>query len=158
MKTVQVSLDSGTYEIHIGPGLLEKVGQRLTEIGTSGKLVIITNPVVKKLYGQSLQQSLARSGFQVTTLEVPDGEEYKSLDTASRLYHELTNAYAERTTPIMALGGGVIGDLTGFVAATYQRGVPLVQIPTTLLAQVDSSIGGKVAVNHGQLKNSIGSF
>ena len=158
MRTVQVRLGSDSYRIHIGSGLLEQTGQRLTEIGISGKLVIITNPVVKKLYGQSLEQNLARSGFQVTTLEVPDGEEQKSLDTAGRLYHELTGTYVERTTPILALGGGVIGDLAGFVAATYQRGVPLVQIPTTLLAQVDSSIGGKVAVNHGQLKNNIGAF
>ena len=158
MRTVQVRLSSDSYQIHIGSGLLEQTIPRLTEIGVSGKLVIITNPVVKKLYGQSLEQTLASNGFEVTTLEVPDGEEHKSLDTAGRLYHELSNAYAERTTPILALGGGVIGDLAGFVAATYQRGVPLVQIPTTLLAQVDSSIGGKVAVNHGQLKNNIGAF
>jgi len=158
MRTVQVRLVSDGYQIHIGSGLLEQAGQRLMEIGVSGKLVIITNPVVKKLYGQSLGQNLIKSGFEVTTLEIPDGEEQKSLDTAGRLYQELTNTYAERTTPILALGGGVIGDLVGFVAATYQRGVPLVQIPTTLLAQVDSSIGGKVAVNHGQLKNNIGAF
>jgi 3-dehydroquinate synthase len=89
---------------------------------------------------------------------VPDGEEQKSLETAGRLYNELTDFYAERTTPLLALGGGVIGDLTGFVAATYLRGLPLVQIPTTLLAQVDSSIGGKVAVNYDRLKNIIGAF
>jgi len=158
MKTVEVRSGSGDYRIHIGPGLLEQTGQWLTEIGFSGKLVVITNPLVRKLYGDSLAQSLEGSGFETITLEVPDGEEQKSLDTAGRLYHELTIAYAERTTPILALGGGVIGDLAGFVAATYQRGVPLVQIPTTLLAQVDSSIGGKVAVNHGQLKNNIGTF
>jgi len=158
MRTVQVRLSSDSYQIHIGSGLLEQTIQRLTEIGVSGKLVIITNPLVNKLYGQSLEQTLASNGFEVTTLEVPDGEEHKSLDTAGRLFQELSNAYAERTTPILALGGGVIGDLAGFVAATYQRGVPLVQIPTTLLAQVDSSIGGKVAVNHGQLKNNIGAF
>ena len=158
MRTVQVRLRSDSYQIHIGSGLLEQTTQRLTEIGVSDKLVVITNPIVKRLYGQSLEQPLASNGFEVTTLEVPDGEEHKSLDTAGRLYQELSNAYTERTTPILALGGGVIGDLAGFVAATYQRGVPLVQIPTTLLAQVDSSIGGKVAVNHGQLKNNIGAF
>ena len=91
-------------------------------------------------------------------LQVADGEEQKSLEVAGRLYDDLTDSYCERTTPILALGGGVIGDLTGFVAATYLRGVPLIQIPTTLLAQVDSSIGGKVAVNHGRLKNKIGAF
>jgi len=113
---------------------------------------------VKKLYGDTLKQTLVDSGFEVLLLEVPEGEEQKSLETAGRLYHELTSFYAERTTPILALGGGVIGDLTGFVAATYLRGVPLIQIPTTLLAQVDSSIGGKVALDHGQLKNKIGAF
>jgi 3-dehydroquinate synthase len=89
---------------------------------------------------------------------VPDGEEYKSLDTAGRMFQELTECFAERNTPILALGGGVIGDLAGFVASTYMRGVPFIQIPTTLLAQVDSSIGGKVAVDHGKLKNKIGAF
>jgi 3-dehydroquinate synthase len=91
-------------------------------------------------------------------LEFPVGEDYKSLETAGRLYGELTALGAERGTPVLALGGGVVGDVAGFVAATYMRGVPLIQLPTTLLAQVDSSIGGKVAVNHGQLKNKIGAF
>jgi 3-dehydroquinate synthase len=130
----------------------------LKEMGFADKAVIITDPTVKKLYGRSLKQSLTSSGFKVVLLEVPEGEEQKSLETAGRLYNELTDFYAERTTPILALGGGVIGDLAGFVAATYLRGVPLVQIPTTLLAQGDSSIGGKVAVNHGLLKNKIGAF
>jgi 3-dehydroquinate synthase len=127
-------------------------------MGFTDKAVIITDPTVKKLYGRKLKQSLASSGFKVVLLEVPEGEEQKSLETAGRLYHELTDFYTERTTPILALGGGVIGDLAGFVAATYLRGVPLVQVPTTLLAQGDSSIGGKVAVNHGLLKNKIGAF
>jgi len=127
-------------------------------MGFSGKLVIVTDPTVKDLYGNTLKQSLTSDGFKVNILVVPEGEEQKSLETAGRLYHELTDIYAERTTPLLALGGGVIGDLAGFVAATYMRGVPLIQIPTTLLAQGDSSIGGKVAVNHGQLKNKIGTF
>jgi len=158
MRKVKVRLNTSSYEIHIGSGVLRHTGHQLKENGFSGKVVIITNPIVKKLYGNALKQSLTRDGFKVITLEVPDGEEQKSLETAGSLYHELTEHYAERTTPILALGGGVIGDLAGFVAATYLRGVPLVQIPTTLLAQVDSSIGGKVAVNHGQLKNKIGAF
>jgi len=158
MKKVKVRLGSNSYEIHIGPGVLMQTGRQLKENGFTGKLVIITNPIVKKLYGDALEQSLIREGFKVIILPVPDGEEQKSLETAAKLYYELSNAYAERTTPILALGGGVIGDLAGFVAATYLRGVPLIQIPTTLLAQVDSSIGGKVAVNHGQMKNKIGAF
>ena len=158
MRKVKVELGANSYEIYVGSGLLAQVGHWLKKNGFSGKLVIITDPRAKKLYGDALNQSLTKDGFSVTTLQVPEGEEQKSLETAGRLYHELTNCHAERTTPILALGGGVIGDLTGFVAATYMRGVPLIQIPTTLLAQVDSSIGGKVAVDHGQLKNKIGAF
>ena len=158
MKKVRVRLGSNSYDICIGSGLLMQTGQQLKEIGFSDKLVIITDPTVKRLYGDTLKQSLTSNGFKVLVLEVPEGEEQKSLETAGNLYNDLSNFHAERTTPILALGGGVIGDLTGFVAATYLRGVPLVQIPTTLLAQVDSSIGGKVALNHGQLKNKIGAF
>ncbi len=158
MKKIRVELDSRSYGILIGPGLLGQAGQWLKEVCPGDRLVIITNPVVRGLCGDKLSESLSGAGFQVTVLAVPDGEQYKSLDSAGRLYAELTDAYAERSTPILALGGGVIGDLAGFVAATYLRGVPLVQLPTTLLAQVDSSIGGKVAVNHGQLKNKIGAF
>jgi len=158
MRKVRVRLGSNSYEIQIGSGLLAQTGQQLKGIGFGDKLVIVTNPTVKGLYGDILKQSLISEGFKVTILLVPEGEEQKSLETAGRLYDELSNFYAERTTPILALGGGVIGDVAGFVAATYMRGVPLIQIPTTLLAQGDSSIGGKVAVNHGQLKNKIGAF
>ncbi|MCL0091705.1 3-dehydroquinate synthase [Dehalococcoidales bacterium] len=158
MRKVKVELDRDSYEVYVGSGLLSQTGSWLKENGFSDKLVIITDPTVNRLYGQALNQGLAKEGFNVITLLVPEGEDQKSLETAGRLYHELTNSYAERATPILALGGGVIGDLTGFVAATYLRGVPLVQIPTTLLAQVDSSIGGKVGIDHGQLKNKIGLF
>jgi 3-dehydroquinate synthase len=158
MRRIRVELASRSYDILIGPGLLEQAGQWLKGIGFGDKLVIITNPVVEGLYGNILKESLLGEGFRVAVLLVADGEEQKSLETAGRLYTELTDFYAERAMPIIALGGGVIGDLAGFVAATYLRGVPLVQIPTTLVAQVDSSIGGKVAVNHGQLKNAIGAF
>jgi len=158
MRKVKVALGSNRYEICVGSGLLAETGRWLRESGFSGKLVIITDPTVNHRYGEALGQNLTGDGFVVNTLLVPEGEEQKSLETAGRLYNELTGAYVERSTPILALGGGVIGDLVGFVASTYLRGVPLVQIPTTLLAQVDSSIGGKVAVDHGQLKNKIGAF
>ena len=158
MRKVKVNLGNNSYEIHVGSGRLVKIGSLLREKGLSGKLVIITDPTVNGLFGEALQHTLIQEGFSVSTLLVPEGEAQKSLESAGRLYQELTNGYAERTTPILALGGGVIGDLAGFVAATYLRGVPLVQVPTTLLAQVDSSIGGKVAVDHGQLKNKIGTF
>jgi len=158
MKTVRVELGNRSYSIHIGAGLLAQAGDILKDNGFSVRLVVITDSRVKDLYGETLKQGLMKSGFEVYVIEVPEGEEQKSLETAGRLYHELTDVYAERTTPVVAMGGGVIGDLAGFVAATYMRGVPLVQIPTTLLAQGDSSIGGKVAVNHGLLKNKIGAF
>jgi len=158
MKKVKVNLASNSYEIYVGSGLLRQMGRWLVENGFTGKLVIITNPILKGLYGDALMENLSGEGFKVVVLQVPDGEEAKSLETSGRLYKELTGAYAERKTPILALGGGVIGDLAGFVAATYLRGLPLIQVPTTLLAQVDSSIGGKVAVDHDQLKNMIGAF
>lgn len=158
MEKVRVKLSSNSYDVIIGAGLLAQAGDRLRELGYGGKTVIITDSKVKKLYGNVLKQNLTASGFEVLLIELPQGEEQKSLETAGRLYEQLTDFYAERNTPILALGGGVIGDLAGFVAATYMRGVPLMQIPTTILAQGDSSIGGKVAVNHGQLKNKVGAF
>ena len=158
MKKIDVRLGQNSYSINIGSGILSQTGLRLKELGLKDKAVIITNPVVNKLYGNTVKQSLIDAGFKTTVLEVPDGEEYKSLESAGKLYQQLAEFGAERTTAILALGGGVIGDLAGFVAATYMRGVPLVQLPTTLLAQCDSSIGGKTAVNHGKLKNEIGAF
>jgi len=158
MRKIRVNLDRDRYDVLIGSGLLSLAGLLLKEKGYAGKLVIITDPAVKGLYGEPLGKALAKNGFKVTTLVVPSGEDQKSLDNAVQLYEQLTDAYAERSTPIVALGGGVIGDLAGFVAATYLRGVPFVQLPTTLLAQVDSSVGGKVAVDHGRLKNKIGAF
>ena len=158
MKKIRVNLARYSYDVLIGAGLLTLVGLFLKEKGYAGKAVVITDPNVKSRYGEVLEWSLTKNGFKVTTLVVPAGEDQKSLDNAVRLYEQLTDAYAERSTPIVALGGGVIGDLTGFVAATYLRGVPFVQLPTTLLAQVDSSVGGKVAVDHERLKNKIGAF
>lgn len=158
MKKVRVELGSNSYGICVGSALLTRTGSWLKEKGFSDRLVIITDPTVQRLYGDALRKGLTEDGFEVSILLVPAGEAQKSLESAARLYVELTSSYAERTTPILALGGGVIGDLAGFVAATYLRGVPLIQIPTTLLAQVDSSIGGKVAVDHGQMKNKIGAF
>ena len=158
MKKLGVELGTNSYEVRVGTGLMARAGLWLKEQGFSGKAAVITDTTVKGLYSETLSKGLTGAGFNVITLEVPPGEEQKSLETAGLLYEGLTAAYAERTTPVLSLGGGVIGDLAGFVAATYMRGVPLVHVPTTLLAQVDSSIGGKTAVDHGRLKNTIGVF
>ena len=158
MQQVKVELYQNSYEVRIGADLLPRAGAWLRELGYSGKAVIITDDNVKDLYADDLYRDLTDAGFHVSVLEVPAGEEQKTLESAGSLYEQLTEGYAERSTPILALGGGVIGDLVGFVAATYMRGVPLVQVPTTLLAQVDSSVGGKTAVDHGRLKNMIGAF
>jgi 3-dehydroquinate synthase len=158
MQNVKVGLGANSYEIRVGSGLLSEAGLWLKEAGYAGKAVIITDTTVKPLYAGVLGQGLQRAGFSVKVMEVPAGEEQKTLENAGRLYDGLNDILAERTTPVLALGGGVIGDLAGFVAATFMRGVPLVQVPTTLLAMVDSSIGGKTAVDHGSLKNVIGAF
>jgi len=158
MNRVSVELSGKGYDILIAHNLLRQTDKYLKGCGFNDKLVIITNTIVQQKYGNALKEKLSADGFHATMLSVVDGETQKSLDVAGRLYKKLSDCYTERTTPILAFGGGVIGDLAGFVAATYMRGVPLVQIPTTLLAQVDSSIGGKVAVNHGKLKNKIGAF
>ncbi len=158
MRKIKVALGSSNYEICVGPGLLGRTGRLLLENGFAGKLVVITHPGLQRRYGEALCRTLAGDGFSVSTLLVPEGEAQKTLDTAGRLYQEMSDVFAERTTPVLALGGGVIGDLAGFVAATYLRGVPFIQMPTTLLAQVDSGIGGKVAVDHGRIKNRIGVF
>jgi 3-dehydroquinate synthase len=158
MQKIDVKLGQNSYSIIIGAGILSQTGAKLKGLGLKDKAVIITNPAVNKLYGAAVKHSLTNAGFKTTLLEVPDGEKYKTLESAGKLYRQLAESGAERSTPILALGGGVIGDLAGFAAATYLRGVPLVQLPTTLLAQCDSSIGGKTAVNHKQLKNEIGAF
>jgi len=158
MRTVSVRLEATSYDIHVGPGLLRRVGDWLMELGFRDRVVIVTDSVVRELYGSTLGQNLSEAGFTVSVMNGPESEEQKSLETAGTLYEELTEFHAERGTPVLALGGGVIGDLTGFVAATYMRGVPLVHLPTTLLAQADSSLGGKTGVDHGRLKNKIGAF
>ncbi len=159
MARIIVELGARSYPIEIETGLLGSVGQSLRSIGLSGPCAVVTNPLVNSLYGKALLNSLeGAGGFEPLLITVPDGEEYKSLAEAGKIYDVLVENRFERGSPIIALGGGVIGDLAGFVAATYLRGVPYVQVPTTLLAQVDSSVGGKTAVNHPGGKNLIGAF
>lgn len=158
METIKVDLGDRSYPIHIGAGILPELGNYLKKLPVEKKALLVTNPTVNRLYGKTAADSLARAGFQVTVAEMGDGEEYKTLATAEKLYDQAFAAELDRKSPVIALGGGVVGDVAGFVAATYMRGVPFVQVPTTLLAQVDSSVGGKVAVNHPRGKNIIGAF
>lgn len=158
MRQIEARTASASYRICVGVGILGDVQRLLASGGLPHRCVVVTDSTTRRFYGAALEQSLGLAGLESVVLQVADGESSKSLETAARLYKELDAVRAERSTPILALGGGVVGDLAGFVAATYLRGLPLVHLPTTLLAQVDSSIGGKVAVNHGGLKNKIGAF
>ncbi|MBI1911884.1 MAG: 3-dehydroquinate synthase [Deltaproteobacteria bacterium] len=158
MRTINVELGNRSYPIVIKRGLLDEVGPRIASLGLKGKAAIITNPLVGGLYAQRLTKTLKDAGLNPVIITVPDGEEYKSLQEASSIFDGLIEHRMERSNPIIALGGGVIGDMAGFIAATYLRGVPYIQVPTTLLSQVDSSVGGKTAVNHPKGKNLIGAF
>jgi 3-dehydroquinate synthase len=142
----------------IGSRVLERIGKELKPLTVTKKIGVVTNAKVGRLYGATVFRSLRKNGFDPEILKVPDGEQYKNLTWAGKLYDRLVQKKFERSSALIALGGGVIGDLTGFVAATYQRGVPFIQVPTTLVAQVDASIGGKTAVNHKHGKNLIGAF
>ncbi|HAM38810.1 MAG: 3-dehydroquinate synthase [Elusimicrobia bacterium RIFOXYC2_FULL_34_12] len=157
MKTVEIKLGVRTYPIYIGISLTH-VGDYIKDKNITGKVLVITNTTVNKLYGDMVVDSITRSGFDVSITKIPDGEEYKTLDTVNGLYQVCMDNHLDRNSLIVALGGGVVGDIAGFVAATFMRGVPFMQVPTTLLSQVDSSIGGKVGVNHPESKNMIGAF
>jgi shikimate kinase/3-dehydroquinate synthase len=158
VNIVHVPLGERSYYIWIKPGLLQHVGELYTHYHVGARAAIITDETVAALYGHQLEEGLRRAGVETLVLSVPPGEASKSLRTAEMLYTRLLEAQCDRHTTIIALGGGVIGDLAGFVASTFLRGVPYIQIPTTLLAQVDSSVGGKTGVNHPLGKNLIGTF
>lgn len=155
-QTIEVSLGPASYKIHVGFNNLKYLGERLKSCAVRG--ILISNPSILSLWGQQVSSYLSKAQIEFKSLTIPEGEEYKSLESASHIYDELVEFRLQRGDFILALGGGVIGDLSGFVAATYMRGVPFIQVPTTLLAQVDSSVGGKVAVNHKKGKNLIGCF
>lgn len=158
MKTVPVELGTRSYEILIGEGLLSSAGSLIRAHGIGRRLILISNPTVFELYGKRLAAALEEDGFDLFHLLIPEGEQNKTLHTVENIYTFLIAQKADRRTTLLALGGGVTGDIVGFVAATFLRGVPYVQIPTTLLAQVDSSVGGKTGVNHRLGKNLIGAF
>ena len=158
MQVLNVHLADQSYDILIDNGSLHTLGQRCTDIGLTGTAAVITNPTVAALYADGVIHSLKVAGINVTVIEIPDGEEYKNSATLNSVYDALIEAGIDRKSFIVALGGGVVGDLAGFAAATYLRGIPFVQVPTTLLAQVDSSVGGKTAIDHPRGKNLIGAF
>ncbi len=157
MKTVRIQLGERSYEIYVGQAL-PALGKTMKQYHFNARTLVVTDRAVGKHYARAVVESLTASGCQVALEEVPAGESSKSLREAERLFSVCARQALERKSPIVALGGGVIGDLVGFVAATYLRGLPLVMVPTTLLAQVDSAIGGKVAVNLAEGKNLVGAF
>jgi 3-dehydroquinate synthase len=157
MQTLEVSLGDRSYPIHIGSQLLDKAELILPYLKRK-QVAIVSNTTVAPLYMERVSKPLQDAGVHVIEIILPDGEAYKNIDTLNLIYDGLLKNHCERTTTLIALGGGVIGDLTGYAAATYLRGVPFIQIPTTLLSQVDSSVGGKTGINHPLGKNMIGAF
>jgi 3-dehydroquinate synthase len=157
MQTLRVALAERSYPIYVGKGLLGRADLVVPFLARK-KVAVVTNATVAELFLERLAGTLAGVGVETVRVVVADGEEYKDWRTLNSIFDHLLNHRCGRDTTLIALGGGVIGDLAGFAAATYQRGVPLVQIPTTLLAQADSSVGGKTAINHPLGKNMIGAF
>jgi len=157
MQTVQVSLADRPYPIHIGPALIGDT-DALAPFVKGSMVVIVTNATLAPLFLARVRDSVIALGKRVLEVVLPDGEAYKTAASLDQIYSAMLGANCDRQTTLIALGGGVIGDVAGYAAATYQRGIPFIQMPTTLLAQVDSSVGGKTAVNHALGKNMIGAF
>ncbi len=159
LNTYHVDLGDRSYDVHIESGCLASIGSVMAGLFDSpSRCMIITNETVAPLYLETVQASLKTAGWQVQNCILPDGEKYKNCESWMKVMDALMASRLSRQEPIIALGGGVVGDMSGFAAACYRRGVPLVQVPTTLLAQVDSSVGGKTAINHPHGKNMIGAF
>jgi len=157
-RRVEVALGERAYPIEIGAGTLREAGPAIAERTGASRAVVVTEPAIGRRFAGALLAGMKAAGLSVSRIDVPSGETHKSLRQAGRIYEALVRSGADRRTAIVALGGGKVGDLAGFVAATWLRGVPFVQVPTTLLAMVDSSVGGKVAVNLPQGKNLAGAF
>lgn len=157
METLNVALGNRAYPIHVGRGIIERMDLVLPHL-SQPKVAVVTNSVVATIYLRRFSASLQASGIEVAEIVLPDGEQFKNWETLNSIFDVLLERNCERSTTLIALGGGVVGDMTGFAAACYQRGMPFIQIPTTLLAQVDSSVGGKTAINHPLGKNMIGAF
>ncbi|MGO9379337.1 MAG: 3-dehydroquinate synthase [Dissulfurispiraceae bacterium] len=158
MEKVTVDLGRRSYDIVIGKGILPGIGEMLKSFGFSPTVGVVSNPTVFALYGDQVLRSIRGAGFDCFTVLIPDGEEYKDYAWSYYILTELLKRGLDRNSCIIALGGGVVGDITGFAASIYMRGINFVQVPTTLLAQVDSSVGGKTGVNHPLGKNMIGTF
>jgi len=158
MKTLKVKLKNNSYSIVVGSGILVRLGNILKELRIGSDAVIITNSFIRRLYGKKITAALTKNGFSVKIFEVPDGEKSKSSGIAFRLIEKIATYDTQKKIFIIAFGGGVIGDLAGYVAAVYKRGIPYIQVPTTLLGQIDSAIGGKVAIDLTVGKNLVGAF
>ena len=158
MDTITVGLHERSYPIFFGANKLSMLGSLCAGQNLGKRVAVVTNPTVGAWYFEPVRESLVSAGFSVNRIEVPDGEEFKNSDTLKSIYDWLIEFGLDRGSFIVALGGGVIGDMAGYAAATYLRGIPFVQVPTTLLAQVDSSVGGKTGINHERGKNLIGAF
>jgi len=158
MQTITVTHPAGGYPIYLGEGVLAQTGPLLADLGFKGRCAVVTNPTVGQYQADPLLTSLTQAGFEPTRIDIPDGEQYKTLDTVAGLYPRFIEARLDRRSPIIALGGGVVGDSVGYAAASFLRGVPFVQIPTSLLSMVDASVGGKTGVDLPQGKNLVGAF
>lgn len=158
LTELKVDLGERSYEVTIGRDLLRLIGGELKSFGFSSAVTIITNPKVAGLYLDTVKASLEAAGYSVNVLMMEDGEQYKNAATVLKLWQEMAELATDRNSPIVALGGGVTGDVAGFIASSYRRGVPYIQVPTTLLSQVDSSVGGKVGFDLASGKNLIGAF
>ena len=158
VDAITVGLGERSYRILFGHNVLTETGKLCRELNLGNKVAVVTNPTVGALYFEPVREAFAQSGFSVHKVEIPDGEEFKNIETLKGIYDELIEGRLDRGSFVAALGGGVVGDVAGFAAATYMRGIPFIQLPTTLLAQVDSSVGGKTGINHEKGKNLIGAF
>ena len=158
VQQIKVALGERSYDIQLGAGILGTIGTVCRELGLTGTAAIVSNTTVAPLYFDAVRAAMEAAGYQVLLVSLPDGEAYKNSATPNQIYDALVDGSLDRGSFILALGGGVIGDMAGFAAASYLRGIPFVQLPTTLLSQVDSSVGGKTGINHPRGKNLIGAF
>lgn len=158
MERIKVALGERSYEITLGAGILDRVGSICRDAGLRGVAAVVSNTTVASLYYDLVRASLEQAGYRVVLVGLPDGEGFKNSATLNLIYDSMVDASLDRGSFILALGGGVVGDMAGFAAASYLRGIPFVQLPTSLLAQVDSSVGGKTGINHSRGKNLIGAF